>query len=103
MLVSRLKRQSNKAARASVVEPSSSTGALKQAGSSLGEFDVAGLVKELLKLFREQGVLTISDINGLMPSSASPQLIEEVYTGLKAFDVEISDDNEVEKPQAVEV
>ncbi|HEY2328805.1 MAG TPA: RNA polymerase sigma factor region1.1 domain-containing protein, partial [Verrucomicrobiae bacterium] len=74
-----------------------------QAGSST---DITEKVKELVRLAQEQGQLTYNDISEVLPDSeATPEKLDEIYSKLRALEIEIVDQAEVDnlkKPEAEE-
>src|SRR6266404_3655922 len=65
--------------------------------------DLTETIKTLLHLAQEQGRLTYEDINDVLPEGVSPEAMDELYTKLRALDVEIVDRAEVEKVKPAEV
>lgn len=60
--------------------------------------DIAEKVKEIIRLAREQGHLTYSDINDALPDSVvSPEDIEEVFAKLRGLEIDIVDQAEVDQ------
>jgi RNA polymerase primary sigma factor len=60
-------------------------------------FDLAERVKELVRLAQEQGHLTFNDINEVLPENeATPEKLDEIYTKLRALEIEIVDQAEVD-------
>ncbi len=68
--------------------------------------DVAEKIKELVRLAQEQGQLTYNDISEALPEhEATPEKLDEIYTKLRALEIEIVDQAEVDnvkKPEAEE-
>lgn len=68
--------------------------------------DIAEKVKELVRLAQEQGQLTYNDISEALPDSeATPEKLDEIYSKLRALEIEIVDQAEVDnfkKPEAEE-
>src|SRR5277367_4952141 len=59
--------------------------------------DVAEKVKELVRLAQEQGHLTFNDINEVLPEhDATPEKLDELFTKLRALEIEIVDQAEVD-------
>jgi RNA polymerase primary sigma factor len=55
-------------------------------------------IKELVRLAREQGHLTYNDINEVLPEKAvTPEILEEVFSKLRTFDIEIVEQAEVDR------
>jgi RNA polymerase primary sigma factor len=63
-------------------------------------------IKELVRLAQEQGHLTYNDINEVLPDNAiTPEKLDEVFSKLRALEIEIVDQAEVDnvkKPDAEE-
>ena len=68
--------------------------------------DLAEKVKELVRLAQEQGQLTFNDISEALPESeATPEKLDEIYSKLRALEIEIVDQAEVDnvkKPESEE-
>ena len=68
--------------------------------------DLAEKIKELVRLAQEQGQLTYNDINEALPESEStPEKLDEIFTKLRALEIEIVDQAEVDhvkKPESEE-
>jgi RNA polymerase primary sigma factor len=83
--------------------PVSETAAI--AGNGFGS-DIAEKIKELVRLAQEQGQLTHGDINDVLPESeATPEKLDEIFSKLRALEIEIVDQAEVDnvkKPEADE-
>jgi RNA polymerase primary sigma factor len=63
-----------------------------------GPLDMAEKVKELVRLAQEQGYLTYGDINDALPDAVvSPDELDELYSKLRALEVEIVDQAEVDR------
>jgi len=55
-------------------------------------------IKELVRLAREQGHLTYNDINEVLPESTStPEQLDEVFSRLRALEIEVVDQAEVDR------
>ena len=55
-------------------------------------------IKELVRLAREQGHLTCNDINEVLPeNSVTPEVLDEVFSKLRTFEIEITDQAEVDR------
>ena len=55
-------------------------------------------IKELVRLAQEQGHLTYSDLNEVMPDSAvTPEILDEVFSKLRTLEIEIVDPAEVDR------
>jgi RNA polymerase primary sigma factor len=56
-------------------------------------------VKELLRMAQDQGYLSYDDINDALPDEVvTPEILDEIYTKLRGFDVEIVESPELEAP-----
>ena len=68
--------------------------------------EVADKVKELVRLAQEQGQLTFNDISEALPDNEStPEKLDEIYSKLRALEIEIVDQAEVDnvkKPESEE-
>jgi RNA polymerase primary sigma factor len=68
--------------------------------------ELAEKVKELVRLAQEQGQLTFNDISEVLPESeATPEKLDEIYSKLRALEIEIVDQAEVDnvkKPESEE-
>jgi RNA polymerase primary sigma factor len=68
--------------------------------------DLVEKVKELVRLAQEQGQLTFNDISEILPESeATPEKLDEIYSKLRALEIEIVDQAEVDnvkKPESEE-
>ncbi|MGZ5566419.1 MAG: RNA polymerase sigma factor RpoD [Limisphaerales bacterium] len=54
-------------------------------------------VKELLRLAQDQGYLTYDDVNDALPDEVvTPEVLDEIYTKLRGFDVEVVESPELE-------
>ena len=71
-------------------------------GESVTAADLTETIKTLLHLAQEQGRLTYEDINDVLPEGVSTEAMDELYTKLRALDVEIVDRAEVEKVKPAE-
>ncbi|MGC8743770.1 MAG: RNA polymerase sigma factor RpoD [Verrucomicrobiia bacterium] len=92
-----------------VVSPSSGDnqvdGAQQQAINSdqFYKEDINEKVKELIRLAKEQGYLTYSDINDSLPEKLlSPDEYDEILTKLRSFDIDIVDQAEVDQVKQIE-
>jgi RNA polymerase primary sigma factor len=55
-------------------------------------------IKELVRLAREQGHLTYNDINEALPeNTVTPEILDEVFSKLRALEIEITDQAEVDR------
>ena len=60
--------------------------------------ELAGIIKELVRLAREQGHLTYNDINDALPENcATPEKLDELFAQLRALEIEIVDQAEVDR------
>src|SRR5580692_3436848 len=60
--------------------------------------DLTEKVKELVRLAQEQGYLTYNDINDALPDSViSPDQLDDLYSKLRNLEVEIVDQDEVDR------
>ncbi|HPU56774.1 MAG TPA: RNA polymerase sigma factor region1.1 domain-containing protein, partial [Verrucomicrobiota bacterium] len=59
--------------------------------------DLTEVIKQLLHLSQENGYVTYDDINDILPDNLNPDDLDELYTKLRALDVEIVDQAEVER------
>jgi RNA polymerase primary sigma factor len=70
-----------------------------KAGAELSE-----KIKELVRLAQEQGHLTFNDVNEIFPESeATPEKLDEIFSKLRALEIEVMDQAEVDnvpKPDA---
>ena len=58
---------------------------------------VAEKIKELVRLAREQGRLTYGDIDEVLSEAASPDEMDEIFAKLRALDVEVVDQADVDR------
>jgi RNA polymerase primary sigma factor len=66
--------------------------------------ELAEKIKELVLLAREQGHLTFGDINDALPENLiSPEVMDDLYVKLRALEIEIVDQSEVEQVRQPEV
>jgi len=55
-------------------------------------------IKELVRLAQEQGHLTYSDLNEVLPDNAvTPEMLDEVFSKLRTLEIEIVDQAEVDR------
>jgi RNA polymerase primary sigma factor len=55
-------------------------------------------IKELVRLAREQGHLTYNDLNEVLPEdAATPEILDEIFSKLRALEIEIMDQAEVDR------
>ena len=60
--------------------------------------ELAEIIKELVRLAREQGHLTYNDINDALPERcASPERLDQLFAQLRALEIEIVDQAEVDR------
>ncbi|MBE7503206.1 MAG: RNA polymerase sigma factor RpoD [Verrucomicrobiales bacterium] len=60
--------------------------------------DLTEKIKELVRLAQEQGYLTYSDINDIIPDNViSPDDLDELYSKLRSLEIEIVDQAEVDR------
>jgi len=60
-------------------------------------------VKELLRLAQDQGYLTYDDVNDALPDEiVTPEVLDEIYTKLRGFDVEVVESPDMETAPAKE-
>jgi RNA polymerase primary sigma factor len=57
-------------------------------------------IKELVRIAREQGRLTYSDIDEVLGESASPEEMDEIFSKLRSLDVEVVDQADVDRVKA---
>jgi RNA polymerase primary sigma factor len=73
---------------------------LSEPGHALTNGSLAELsekIKELVRLAQEQGQLTFNDISEALPESeATPEKLDEIYSKLRALEIEIVDQAEVD-------
>jgi RNA polymerase primary sigma factor len=95
--------QTLKNGKSSVVE---TAGAASHSGAAQNGSDteVAEKIRELVRLAHEQGHLTYNDINEVLPENfVTPEKLDEVFSKLRALEIEIVDQAEVDnvkKPTA---
>ncbi len=58
---------------------------------------VADKIKELVRLAREQGRLTYNDIDEVLSDNASPEEMDEIFSKLRALEVEVVDQADVDR------
>jgi len=64
---------------------------------------LAGKIKELVQLAKEQGNLTFDDISEALPEALStPENLDDVFTKLRELEIEIVDHAEAETPKEVD-
>ncbi len=69
-----------------------------EALKSIAGVDLTEKVRELVRLAREQGYLTYSDINDALPDNVvSPDELDEIYTRLRNLEIEIVDQTDVDR------
>ena len=60
--------------------------------------ELAEKIKELVRLAQEQGQLTFNDISEVLPENEStPEKLDEIYSKLRALEIEIVDQAEVDR------
>jgi len=60
--------------------------------------EIAGKIKDLVRLAQEQGYLTYGDINDALPETVtSPEELDDIYSRLRNLEVEIVDQAEVDR------
>jgi len=60
-------------------------------------------VKELLRLAQDQGYLTYDDVNDALPDEVvTPEVLDEIYTKLRGFDVEVVESPDMDVAPAKE-
>jgi RNA polymerase primary sigma factor len=63
-----------------------------------GSLELAGKVKELVRLAQDQGHLTYNDINEVLPEdAATPEKLDELFSKLRGLEIEIVDQAEVDR------
>jgi len=73
-----------------------------QPAGAAGPVDLAETIKTLVHLAHENGHVTYDDINDILPDGLSPQDLDDLYTKLRALDIEIVDHAEVERAKPAE-
>ena len=64
---------------------------------------LAGVIKELVRLARDQGHLTYNDINdALTENCATPEKLDELFAKLRSLEIEIVDQAEVDRVKTPE-
>jgi RNA polymerase primary sigma factor len=71
-------------------------------GTPATPIDLAETIKTLVHLAHENGHVTYDDINDILPDGLSPDDLDELYTKLRALDIEIVDHAEVERAKPAE-
>jgi RNA polymerase primary sigma factor len=64
--------------------------------------DLPETIKTLVHLAHENGHVTYDDINDVLPEGMSPDDLDQIYTKLRALDIEIVDHAEVERAKPAE-
>ncbi|HVR37083.1 MAG TPA: RNA polymerase sigma factor RpoD [Methylomirabilota bacterium] len=65
--------------------------------------DLTEKIKELVRLAREQGYLTYTDINDALPENiVSPEELDEIYIKLRGLEIQIVDQAEVDRVKQAE-
>ncbi|MGO8766909.1 MAG: RNA polymerase sigma factor RpoD [Limisphaerales bacterium] len=63
-----------------------------------GGLDLSEKIKELVRLAREQGHLTYSDINDLLPENVvNPEILDEVFSKLRGMEIDVVDQAEIDR------
>jgi RNA polymerase primary sigma factor len=87
------KKKGKGGAVASAVEPLESVAVLQNGSPT----ELAEKIKELVRMAQEQGQLTFNDITEALPESeATPEKLDEIYSKLRALEIEIVDQAEVD-------
>ena len=63
---------------------------------------LADKIKELVRLAREQGRLTYNDVDEVLSDNTSPEEMDEVFSKLRALDVEVVDQADVDRIKTAE-
>src|SRR5690242_1455260 len=58
--------------------------------------DIAGIIKELIRLSQEQGHLSYNDISDALPDTVTEPELDEVFGKLRSLEIEIVDQAEVD-------
>jgi RNA polymerase primary sigma factor len=65
--------------------------------------ELAGIIKDLVRLAREQGHLTYNDINDALPENcATPEKLDELFAQLRTLEIDIVDQAEVDRVKTPE-
>ena len=64
--------------------------------------ELGDIIKDLIRMAREQGHLTYDDIGDALPDSVTESDLDEVFGKLRSLDIEIVDQAEVDRVKAVE-
>ena len=76
---------------------------LSNAVSQNGSAEASEIIKELVRLAQEQGHLTYNDINEILPEKeASPDKLDEIFSKLRALEIEVVDQAEVDRVKTSE-
>ncbi|MEP6662445.1 MAG: sigma-70 family RNA polymerase sigma factor, partial [Verrucomicrobiota bacterium] len=87
-----------KASAAKAIPPSKISLNGESQKNHAGELDLAGKIKELLRLAQEQSYLTYTDIAEAFPEgTVSPEELDEIYSKLRNLEVDIVDQAEVDR------
>jgi RNA polymerase primary sigma factor len=78
-------------------EPSVPAGQDSTASANGVPRTVADKIKELVRLAREQGRLTYGDIDEVLSENSSPDEMDEIFAKLRALDVEVVDQADVDR------
>ncbi len=72
------------------------------AGPPPSSVDLTETVKTLLHLSQEHGYVTYDDINDVLPDGINPDDLDDLFTKLRALDIEIIDQAEAERQKPAE-
>ncbi|HEV2436347.1 MAG TPA: RNA polymerase sigma factor RpoD [Verrucomicrobiae bacterium] len=64
--------------------------------------DIAGIIKELIRLSQEQGHLSYNDISDALPDHVTEPELDEVFGKLRSLEIEIVDQAEVDRIKTAE-
>jgi len=64
--------------------------------------DIAGIIKELIRLSQEQGHLSYNDISDVLPDLVTEAELDEVFGKLRSLEIEIVDQAEVDRIKTAE-
>jgi len=71
---------------------------LNQPPQNNSDRELAEIIKELVRLAREQGHLTYNDINDALPENcATPEKLDQLFARLRVLEIEIVDQAEVDR------
>jgi RNA polymerase primary sigma factor len=95
-----------KAGRESAVSLTKSSLSASESASDIsrnGGTELSEKIKELVRLAQEQGRLTYSDINEVLPENeVTPEKLDEVFAKLRSLEIEIVDQAEVDRVKTPE-